>query len=352
MITIEQKVYGMTEAGEAIIAYTMTSDNGSSVEVCNLGATILAVNVPDRDGAIADVALGYPDYENMSRDCAAMGRSIGRVANRLAEGKMTIEGKDYQLAINNGPNHLHGGLQGFGVKIWESRVETNRVVMTLHSEDGDQGYPGAVDVEAIFDFDDEYALEVTYRAVSDQTTVVNLTNHAYFNLAGPDEPSVLEHELKLCATKVLEMNENQIPTGVELEMAGTPMDFTSFKRLGDAVENDFNNSTMFRGLDHFFVVDGWQKSILAENAILRDKKSGRTLTVLSSAPGLMAYTGNWLAGGSPTTKNGKPFVDYQGVALECQIHPNAANTPSFPSVEIKAGEQFCQKIVFKFGVEA
>ncbi|MFI3324301.1 MAG: aldose epimerase family protein [Rikenellaceae bacterium] len=352
MINIEQRVYGMTEEGEAIIAYTMRAENGSEVEVCNLGATILAVRVPDRCGKIEDIALGYPDFENMSRDCGAVGRSIGRVANRIAGGKMTIEGKEYNLAINNGVNHLHGGLKGFGVRIWESRVETNRVVMSLHSQDGDQSYPGNLDVEAIFDFDEEYSLEVTYRAVSDATTVVNLTNHAYFNLAGTGSTSVLEHELKLNATKVLEMNPYQIPTGEELEMAGTPMDFREFKRLGDAVENDFNNSTLFRGLDHFFVVDGYQKSILAENAVLRDKASGRTMTVLSSAPGLMVYTGNWLSGGSPTTKSGKPFADYEGVALECQIHPNAINTPSFPSVELASGEPFCQKIVFKFGVEA
>ncbi len=350
MITIEQKVYGMTEAGEAIIAYTMTSDNGSSVELSNLGATIMGVNVPDRDGKIADVVLGYPNYENMARDCGALGRSIGRVANRLENGRMTIEGKDYQLEINNGSNHLHGGNKGFGVRIWESRVETNRVVMSLHSEDGDQGYPGALDVEAIFDFDDEGALEVTYRAVADQTTVVNLTNHAYFNLSGADEASVLDHELKLCSTKVLEMKETQIPTGEELAIAGTPMDFTVFNPLQMAIDTDFNNSKLFRGLDHFFVVEGWKKSILAENAVLRDPKSGRTMTVYSSAPGFMVYTGNWLAGGSPTSKNGKPLADYQGVAIECQIHPNAINTPSFPSVEIKAGEQFCQKIVFKFGI--
>ncbi len=349
MITIEQRVYAMTPEGEAIIAYTMRSENGSEVEVCNLGATVLAMRVPDRDGKIDDVALGYPDYENMSRDCASVGRSIGRVANRIARGRMTIEGKDYALEINNGQNHLHGGTKGFGVRIWESRVETNRVVMTLHSEDGDQGYPGAVDVEAIFDFDDNYSLEITYRAVSDATTVVNLTNHAYFNLAGPAEESVLSHELKLNSTQVLEMNQFQIPTGKHLDLAGTPMDFRDFKALGDAVAADFNHSNLFRGLDHFFVVDGWQKSILAENAVLRDAKSGRTMTVLSSAPGLMVYTGNWLAGGSPRTKNGKGFCDYQGVALECQIHPNAMNTPSFPSVELKAGEPFCQKIVFRFG---
>ncbi|MFI3264239.1 MAG: aldose epimerase family protein [Rikenellaceae bacterium] len=352
MISIEQKVYAMTEAGEAIIVYTMRSENGSEVEVCNLGATILSVKVPDRDGKIADVALGYPDYENMIRDCAFVGRSVGRVANRIARGRMTIEGKEYALEINNGQNHLHGGNKSYAVKIWESRVETNRIVMSLHSEDGDQGYPGAVDVEAIFDFDDDYALEITYRAVSNQTTVVNLTNHAYFNLAGSQSESVLDHELKLNSEHVLEMNEYQIPTGEHLELAGSPMDFRDFAPLKGAVEADFNHSKLFRGLDHFFVVKGWQKSILSENAVLRDPASGRTMTVLSSAPGLMVYTGNWLAGGSPVSKSGKPFSDYQGVALECQIHPNAVNTPSFPSVEIQAGEQFCQKIVFKFGVMA
>ncbi len=349
MTTIEQRVYGMTEAGEAIIIYTISSENGSSVELCNLGATILGVNVPDRNGKIADVALGYPDYQNMSRDCGALGRSIGRVANRLAGGKMTIEGKEYSLAINNGPNHLHGGIKGFGVQIWESRTETNRVVMTLHSEAGDEGYPGALDVEAIFDFDDEYSLEVTYRAVSDETTVVNMTNHIYFNLSGAESESVLDHCLKLNSTKVLEMNNVQIPTGAELPIEGTPMDFREAAPLRGAVEADFNHSQLFRGLDHYFVVDGWKPSILTEHATLSDPQSGRTLTVLSSAPGLMVYTGNYLAGGSPTSKNGRPLVDYQGVALECQTHPNAINTPTFPSVELKAGEVYCNKIVFRFG---
>ncbi len=348
-MTIEQNIYAMTPEGEAVIVYTMRSENGSEVEVCNLGATIMSVRVPDRNGKIDDVALGYASYEDFARDSAYAGRSVGRVANRIALGRMTIEGKDYALAVNNGQNHLHGGIKNYSRRLWESRVETNRVVMSLHSEDGDEGYPGAVDVEAIFDFDDQYSLEVTYRAVSDQTTVVNLTNHAYFNLGGVDEPSVLDHELKLCSTKVLEANKFQIPTGAELPIAGTDMDFTDFKRLGDVVEGEFNLLQDFRGLDHFFVIDGWQKSILAENAILRDVKSGRTMSVLSSAPGLQVYTGNYLAGGSPTSKNGKPFNDYQGVAIECQIHPDAINQPSFPSVELKAGEQFCQKIVFKYG---
>lgn len=349
MVEINQYIYAMNDDGEAIIVYSMSAENGSEVEVCNLGATILSVKVPDRDGAIADVALGFPTLEELSRDIAYVGRSVGRVANRIAQGRMTIDGKEYRLPINSGFNHLHGGTNNFSGRLWESRVETNRVVMTLRSEDGDQNYPGTLDVEAIFDFDEEYSLEITYRAVSDATTVVNPTNHAYFNLSGVAGSTILDHELKLYSSEVLEMGQNQIPTGVVLPTAGTPMDFSEFKSLGEVIEADFNELQLFRGVDHFFVADGWQPSILAENAILRDPKSGRTMTVLSSAPGVVVYTGNWLSTGSATTKSGEHFVDYEGVALECQIHPNAVNTPHFPSIEVAAGELFCQKIVFKFG---
>lgn len=349
MITIEQQIYGMLDDGQAVIIYTMTAPNGSSVELCNLGATLLGAKMPDRTGKIEDVVLGYPNLEQMMRDNACASRTVGRVANRTADGKMTIEGKEYLLEINNGRNHLHGGSNGFSKRVWESRVETNRVVMTLHSEDGDQGYPAAVDVEAIFDFDDQGALEITYRAVSDGTTVVNLTNHAYFNLGGVGTPTIFDHELKLNATTVLEFNEFQIPTGERLPLEGSSMDLRDFLPLGKAVEGEYNRTQEFRGLDHYFEIDGYKPSILAENAILRHPQSGRTLTVLSSAPGLMVYTGNYLGGGSPITKSGKGFNDYEGVALECQIHPNAINTPAFPSILLKAGELYCQKIVFKFG---
>ncbi len=350
MVNIEQFIYGMNDDGEAIIVYTMRADNGSEVQICNLGATIMSVKVPDRDGKIEDVALGYSTYENFIRDTAFVGRSVGRVANRIADGSMTIDGKEHLLEINNGRNHLHGGNKGFNTRLWDSRVETNRVVMSLISEDGDQSYPGNLSVEAIFDFDDEYSLEVTYCAMSDQTTAVNLTNHAYFNLSGGTAPTILDHELKLFASKVLEMNENQIPTGELLDVVGTPMDFTEPRRIGDGVESDFNRIKEFRGYDHFFVVDGWKPSILAENAILCDPQSGRTLTLLSSAPGLMVYSGNYLASGSPITKSGERFNTFEGVALECQVHPNAVNEPSFPSVILNPDERYCQKIVFKFGV--
>ena len=183
MIEIEQNLWSMTPEGEAIILYTMRNDRGGCVRVTNYGAAIVSIEVPDREGHIADVALGYKHPEGYFFDGAASGKSVGRVANRIAYGRMTVEGKEYRLEVNNGVNHLHGGTKNFANRIWESRVEENRVVMALTSEDGDQGYPGEVNVEAVFDFDDDNALEITYLAKCDRTTPVNLTNHVYFNLS-------------------------------------------------------------------------------------------------------------------------------------------------------------------------
>ena len=199
------------------------------MKISNFGAAIVSVTMPDREGRMADVVLGYKHPEGYFFDGAASGKSVGRCANRIASGRMTIEGKEYSLEVNNGPNHLHGGTKNFANRLWESRVETNRVVMSLLSEDGDQNYPGELNVEAVFDFDDDNALEITYLAKTDKTTVVNLTNHVYFNLAGDGSGSILDHELRLNSSKVLEMNDKQIPTGKLLDAAGTPQDFRQFR---------------------------------------------------------------------------------------------------------------------------
>ncbi len=342
----------MSEEGEAIIIYTMRAQSGAYVQICNLGATITSAVMPDRDGKLGDVVLGYPNLEQMMRDSAAAGRTVGRVANRIAEGRMTIDGKEYSLEMNNGYNHLHGGVKGFSSQLWESRVETNRVVMSLTSVDGDQGYPGNLQVEVAFDFDDDHDLAISYYALSDATTVVNLTNHAYFNLSAGAQPTVLNHELTLHASHVLEMNDMQIPTGVVLDVEGSAMDFRSARVLGEGIDADFNHLREFRGYDHFFVSDDYQPNILAPIALLHDKQSGRELKVSSSYPGLMVYTGNYLDVASPITKSGERFNRYEGVALECQVHPNAVNEPSFPSVVLEAGERYCQKILFSFSVES
>ena len=350
MVQIEQHVWGMTPEGEAIILYTLTNGQGAQLRLSNFGAAIVSLTMPDREGRMADVVLGYKHPEGYFYDGAAAGKSVGRCANRIAGGRMTIDGVAYALEINNGRNHLHGGTKNFANRIWESRVETNRVVMSLLSEDGDQGYPGELNVEAVFDFDDDNAVEITYLARTDRTTVVNLTNHVYFNLAGEASGSVLDHELRLNASQALEMDPWQIPTGRRLDVAGTPQDFRTFRAFRPGIDAEFNHIRDFKGYDHPFVVDGWKPNILGEVGTLREPRSGRSVTVLSSQPSVMIYTGNWLAGGCPETKSGGRYADYDGVAMECQNFPDAVNHPDFPSPLLRPGELYCQKIVFRFGV--
>lgn len=350
MVEIEQNVWGMTPEGEAIVLYTMRNGSGAEVRISNFGAAIVSVIMPDREGHFDDVVLGYKHPEGYFFDGAASGKSVGRCANRIAFGRMTVDGEEYSLEVNNGVNHLHGGTKNFANRVWESRVETNRVVMSLISEDGDQGYPGEVQVEAVFDFDDDNALEITYRAVTDRTTVVNLTNHVYFNLAGEASGDVLDHELQLNCSKILEMNDKQIPTGRLLDVEGTPQDFRTFRPFRPGIDSEFNHIRDFRGYDHPFPIDGWKPNILGEAGTLREMKSGRTVTVLTSQPSVMVYTGNWLSGGCPETKSGGRYADYAGVALECQNYPDAVNHAEFPSPLLHPGETYCQKIVYRFGV--
>ena len=347
---ILQHIWGSTPEGEGIILYTMRNSRGSEVQLCNVGAAIVGVKFADRDGHIDDVALGYKDAMSYFGDGAASGKSVGRVAGRIARGLMEIEGVEYRLEVNNGPNHLHGGTKGFANRYWEGRVETNRVVFSYVSEDMEQGYPGELVVEAIYDFDDEDNLEITYLAKSSKNTVCNLTNHLYWNLHGEGSgKTILDHELKLNSSEVLEMDTVQIPTGKLLAVKGTALDFTEGRVFGDEIDSEFNNIRNFRGYDHCFKVDGWQKNILGEVGELRCEATGRKVTVLSSQPAAVLYTGNWLAGGCPKTKSDKYYDDYAGVAIECQAYSDAVHHPHFPSIELQAGELYCNKIVFKLG---
>ena len=347
---ILQHIWGTTPEGEAIVLYTIRNANGCEVQLCNIGASIVSVKSPDRDGKMDDIVLGYKDAMSYFGDGAASGKSVGRVANRIAKGKMTVDGVEYSLEINNGPNHLHGGSKGFANQLWEGRVETNRVVFSRISPDGEQNYPGELYVEAGYYFSDDNELEITYVAKSDKNTVVNLTNHVYWNLAGEGSgQTILDHELQLNCSRVLEMDPTQIPTGEYLDVKGTPQDFTIWRKFGDEILSEFNHMKDFKGYDHFFVSDGWQPNILAKVGELRHEVTGRKVEVLSSQAGAMVYTGNWLEGGCPVTKSGGRYQDYSGVAIECQNYPNAVNEPRFPTVELKAGDTYCQKIVFKLG---
>ena len=344
---IEQYIWGMTAEGQAVLVYKLTNARGASVELCNIGASVRSIVVPDRDGNLADVALGYKEWQSYVDDPAAMGKSVGRYANRIAGGRFELNGVEYLLARNNGPNHLHGGVDGFARRVWESSVEGDFVVFTLTSEDGDQGYPGELTVQAEYYWSDDCELEITYRAVSSDDTIVNLTNHMYLNLAGEASGSVLDHHLQLDCSKFLPNDAVQIPTGEAHEVEGTPMDFRVAKRFAEGIDSDFNFMQQVRGYDHCWVVDGWKKNILGRVGCLSCEASGRKVEVLSSQPGVQIYTGNWLQG-TPTTKSGGRYRDHDGVAIECQAWPDSPNKPQFPSVELKAGDRYVQKIVYRF----
>lgn len=347
---IEQHIWGITPEGHPIIIYKMTNARGESVELTNYGGAIVSVSVLDNKGNIGDVALGYTRWQDYVSDGPAAGKSVGRYANRIAKGKFTLGGKEYRLAINNGPNHLHGGPTGFQNRIWESRVETNRVVMSYLSADGEEGYPGEVTAEVCYDFDDNANLEITYFARSSAPTIINLTNHIYFNLKGDGQGTIDDHILKLYANKWLPTDATQIPTGELADVVGTPMDFfTAPTALGARIDDDFEALKIGKGYDHCWAINGWSEGKLCLAAELHSPQSGRTIKISTTQPGIQVYTGNWLAG-SPMGKNGQ-YVDRSAVALECQALPDSPNKPQFPSVVLDEGQTYKQHIIYSFSAK-
>lgn len=361
MNEITQQVWGFTPAspsgeggGEPVILYTMTNANGATVQLTNYGAAIVGVTVPDRSGRMADVALGYDKWQSYIADGPAMGKSVGRYANRIAKGSFTLDGKTYQLAVNNGPNHLHGGPTGFANRLWESRVEGDRVVFGYHSADGEEGYPGALYVEACYDWDDDNTLEITYYAKPDgdspEATVVNLTNHVYFNLNGHDSGSALGHTLTLKASRYLPTDETAIPLAVPQAPAtveGTPMDFRTPHTLGERIDEPFQQLIRGKGYDHCWVIDDTP----GPAAELFSEESGRFVKVTTTQPGIQIYTGNWLSGCPQSKTEGFSYEDRYGVALECQAFPDSPNRPDFPSVVLRPGEVYEQHIAYEFGTK-
>ena len=330
-----------------IKTYTLTNKSGASVTLSSLGAAIQKIIVPDKDGKLADVVIGYDNLENYFADGPCAGKCPGRYANRIAEGSLEIDGKIYSLPINNGPNHLHGGPEGFQNKIWESRKDGDAVEFMYFSEDGEMGYPGNLKVVARYEWSEQNELRLTFTAQCDAPTVVNLTNHSYFNLDGHDSGSVLDHTLKLNASLYLPTDETLIPLGEPDPVAGTPMDFLKPKKLGQDIKEDFPALNYGKGYDACWIIDGYQKGQLAEAAELKAAKSGRTLKVYTTQPGVQVYTGNWLKG-CPEGKGGAIYDDYCAVALECQHFPDSPNNPDYPTTLLKPGETFEEAIIFAF----
>ncbi len=341
-MNLQRSDFGKTADGQAISLFTLTNSSGNSIAVTDYGAILVSVNVPDRSGQLANVNLGYATLDGYLARHPYFGSTVGRFCNRIATGKFNLDGKTYNLAINNGPNHLHGGIVGFDRLFWcSSELKTDTAFgmrFQLRSPDGQEGYPGNLDVVADYLWNDANELTFVFRATTDAPTVVNLTNHSYWNLAGATSGNVLEHQLQLNCGRFLAVDDTLIPTGQLSDVAGTPLDFRQMHPLGDRIAQ----LPTTKGYDHCFVVDG-QAGHLRRAGLALDPKSGRTMEVLTTQPGMQLYTGNHLEG---------EFVQHGGFCLETQHYPDAPNQPKFPTTRLNPGEQFEQTTVHRFGVNA
>ena len=336
-----------TERGE-ITTYELINASGASVKLSSLGAGVLEIKVPDRDGNLADVVLGYKDVKDYFYDGPCAGKVPGRYANRICKGHLDIDGKVYQLNINNGPNHLHGGPENFSNKIWDCEMDGDTVVFSLESPDGDENYPGNLTARIAYTWNDDNVLKIELGAVTDAPTVVNLTNHTYFNMAGEDkEGTALNQVLQLNSSRYLPTDDTQIPDGEMAPVEGTPMDFTQPKVVGKDIKQDFPALNYGKGYDNCWVIDGYEDGDVHLAAVLCDETSGRVVEISTDQPGVQVYTGNWLEG-CPESKSGKQYHDYDGVAIECQGMPDAPNHDNFPSQLLRPDEEYRRIILFNF----
>ncbi len=333
-----------------ITLYTITNGQGASVTLSTLGAGIVSIQVPDKDGKLEDVVLGYENPADFLYDGPCAGKIPGRFANRINNGRFTLDGKEYYLARNTGggKHALHGGPEGFQNQLWTARVVAdNAVEFTYVSADGEEGYPGTLTARATYVWSDNNELTLTLEAETDAKTVVNLTNHVYFNLGGHNKGSMTGHKLWIKASHYLPTDEGAIPTGELAPVAGTPMDFTSPKAIGRDMYADFEALNIGKGYDHCWVIDDYEPGKIQHMATLCDPVSGRSVEISTTQPGVQIYGGNWLAG-CPEGKDGAKYNDYAAVALECQGFPDAPNKPAFPSAMLVPGEKYNQVIKFSF----
>jgi aldose 1-epimerase len=351
---MHKELFGKTPDGGQADLYILRNKNGMEVAITNYGATIVRMRVPDRHGKIEDVVLGYDNLEGYVNDKAYFGATVGRYANRIAHGKFTLDGHVYTLPKNNGDNTLHGGTSGFNKRLWKAKdVSTPAAAalqMTYLSKDGDQGFPGNLSVDVRFTLGDDNSLKIEYAATSDKDTVVNLTNHSYFNLAGQGHGDILQQQVMLHAGRFTPINADLIPTGEIASVKGTPLDFTQSTAIGARIDADYEQLKLAHGYDHNFVLDGkaGRKPVLAARAY--DPSSGRVLEVWTTQPGVQLYSGNFLDG----TVAGKGGVKYQrrsAFCLETQHFPDSPNQPKFPSTELKAGRWFRSTTSYKFSTQ-
>jgi aldose 1-epimerase len=347
---VEQRNFGKMPDGTPVDLYVLTNSKGMTAKIMTYGAILTELHVPDRAGKLDDVVLGFDNLADYLKGHPFFGAIAGRVANRIAKGRFTLDGKEYKLATNNGPNHLHGGLKGFDKAVWKAapvKAEHGQgVKFTYVSKDGEEGYPGNVTAEVTYVLTDDNALHIHYLATTDKATPINLSNHTYFNLEGTRAGGMLGHELMIAADKYTPVDDTLIPTGEIKSVKGTPLDFTTPTPIGARIAQLKGEPG---GYDHNFVLRGEGKSLaLAVRAY--EPKTGRVMEMYTTEPGVQFYTGNFLDG---TLKGhgGVVYGKHHGFCLEAQHFPDSVNHPNFPSVIVRPGQQYTQTTVYKFSAK-
>jgi len=350
-LTIQTEEFGKTADGKTVDLYTIKNANGIELKVSEFGATLVSLKIPDREGNFEDIILGFDDLEGYINDAAYLGVTAGRYANRIAKGKFTLEGKEYTLAKNDGVNHLHGGVEGFGKKVWKGeeikKDDGIGVKLTYLSEDGEEGYPGKLENVVKYILNDKNELKIVLKSKTDKATPVNLTNHAYFNLKGEGNGSILEHKLQLNAKEYTPVDDGLIPTGEIKSVKGTPLDFTELTAIGSRI--DKLDKKFHGGYDHNFVIASNPDDELSMVCKVVEPESGRVMEIYATMPGTQFYSGNFLDGFKG--KGGKAYQQHYAFCIEPQYYPDSPNKPNFPSCILNTGEERKEIILYKFSVE-
>lgn len=350
---IEKSSFGQTKDGKDVDIYVLTNRNGMVTKITNYGATVTELWVPDQNGKMEDVVLGFDNISDYEEKSDYFGCIVGRYGNRIAKGRFTLDGQEYTLATNNGENHLHGGVKGFDKVVWDAEaMQTAKgpaLKLNYLSKDGQEGYPGNLDVTVIYTLTHENELKIKYRATTDKPTVCNLTHHSYFNLQGQGSSDILSHKLMINADHYTPVDEGLIPTGKTPSVKGTPMDFNKPTAIGLRIDADHQQIAYGLGYDHNWILNKKSgKMTLAAKVI--EPKSGRKMEVWTTEPALQFYSGNFL-NGSIVGKEGKTYKHRYGFCLETQHFPDSPNQPGFPSTSLRPGETYQTKTTYKFGVK-
>ena len=345
---IEKQAFGKTADGTPVDLYTLTNTNGFEVAITNYGGIVVSIMAPDRNGKLEDVVLGYETLQEYMNDSAYIGALIGRFGNRIAHGRFTLNEVEYTLAQNNGENHLHGGITGFNKVVWHAEPfrdnDSDGIKLTYQSKDGEEGYPGNLSVTVVYSLTNDNALQIDYTATTDHITVVNLTNHSYFNLVG--EGDILEHELMINADRFTPVDDGLIPTGELRSVTGTPMDFTQPNAIGARIEQDTEQLMFGGGYDHNWVLTNGDGTLILAGSVY-EPTTGRIMEVYTTEPGMQFYSGNFLDG-SNIGKGGNVYEHRYGFCLETQHFPDSPNQPNFPSTVLNPGEIYTTTTIYKF----